>query len=117
MALVFDNGSTKSPTKLVQANGRFFGGKEVASVECVIAERLEDRATKLVCSGACGHRHDAASGMSVLGGIVVGDNLELLHRIDRECRQLLRSRQPDSIGDVGAIEFECLVACAATRNG
>ena len=59
----------------------------------------------------------AAGRVAELGGVVVRDDLELLHRIDGQRRQLLRARQADGVRRVAAVEDEVLVARAAAGDG
>src|SRR6267142_5454006 len=66
---------------------------------------------------ASGHGHVATGGMSKLCRIVVCDDLELLHRIHRQTRQLLRTRQADRVGSVTAVQDKRLVAGSATGYG
>ena len=63
------------------------------------------------------HRDDAAGRVAVLRGVVVGDDVELLHRVDGQAGQLLRPRQADRVRRVAAVEDEVLVARAAARDG
>jgi hypothetical protein len=46
------------------------------------------------------------------GGIVVGNDAELLHRVHRESGELLRPREADRVGNVAPVECEVLVAGA-----
>src|SRR5436190_14295491 len=55
--------------------------------------------------------------MAKLRRIVVGDDLEFLHRVDRQTRQLLRTRETDGVRGVAAVKDEVLVAGAAAGYG
>ena len=71
---------------------------------------------KLIRARARGHRHDAAGRVPKLGRIVVCDDLELLHRINRQARQLLRARQSHCVRRIAAVEHKGLVACATAGD-
>ena len=70
---------------LVERRARQAGriGEEVVGVEIVVAQKLEDRAVKLIGAALDGGVDHRAGGVAELGGEVVGLDLELLYRVDR----------------------------------
>ena len=111
------NRPTERSTELIEVDRRFRLREEILRVERVVAEGFEDRAVEPVAPRARGHHDDAARRVAELRGVVVGDDLELLHRVDRQRRQLLRPCQADGVAGVAAVEDEVLVARAAAGDG
>ena len=115
MSLVLDDGPPMVAAELVQADGRPGPREEVAGIENVVPERFEEAAVENVRARAGGHRDDAAGGMAVLGGVVVRDDAELLHGVDRQAGELLRAGEADGVRDIAAVEDEGLIARRGRR--
>ena len=58
------------------------GGEEAASVELFVAEKFKGGAVELVGAGLHGEAGDAAHGVGVFGGVVVGDEFEFADGVD-----------------------------------
>ena len=69
--------------ELIAAQFGFAGVEEVARVEHVVANVLEDRAVEAVAAGFQRHGDDAAGEPAVFGGIAGGLQLEFLERFER----------------------------------
>ncbi len=78
---IFLNGKTKRPSENVSAQNRHGLQKVVAGIEGGIAEKFERAAVDLIGSGLDDLIDDAAGSSSILGRVVVGENLELRHGI------------------------------------
>ncbi len=80
---VFDDGAADGAAELVQVE---LGGclrKVVPGIQVGIAHKFEERPVKGIGPGLCADQHGRTRSCTVLGGVGVGQNLELLNVVDR----------------------------------
>src|SRR5690242_9676876 len=87
--VLFDRTSDCSAV-LIQTDRGALRREEISGVENIVLQRLENTAMKLVRSRPSRHGDNAAGRMPVFGGIVVRNDPEFLHRVDRQAGKLLR---------------------------
>src|SRR6266849_674553 len=93
--LILSNGATYRSAKLIQIELLRGGCEKALRVETGVTQKLEQRSVEGVRSRFCGHQYGRAGPRSILRGVVVREDLELLNGIDRRqnpdppCRQFI----------------------------
>src|SRR5580700_7663078 len=108
-SFVLANRTSDGTAKLVQIELFWRGGEEALGIERGVAEELEQRAVEVIRAGFSCDQDGGPCARAVLGGVVVGQNLEFLNVVNRRKSPDTARRQfvvvhaiQNPIGAVGA---------------
>jgi hypothetical protein len=115
--LVLDDRAAEGEAELVAPELRLPVVEEVARVQVVVAQELEDRPVEGVGAGLGDGEEDAPGGAAVLGAVAVGEHPELFDGLDADEQPLGAARRVvERVVECRPVELEEVLAGARARD-